>query len=230
MAIRRKPTLWEGEAEFGPAAQRMVDRQLRARGIEHPGVLRQMRRVPRHLFVEENRQSRAYDDSALPTMHGQTISQPYIVAFMSEQLDPQPDHRVLEIGAGSGYQTAILAGLARHVVTIERDPDLAQRARAMLQRLAIDNVTIITGDGTAGAPEHAPFDRILVTAGAPTVPEPLKRQLADRGRMVIPVGDANVQKMTLVTRRADRFDTETGIGCRFVPLVGQHAWKHGRPR
>jgi len=228
MGIRRKTTLLADEGEYGAAAERMVDRQLRARGIEHAGVLQQMRAVPRHLFLDAKQRTRAYEDSALPTMHGQTVSQPYIVALMTELLAPGPGDRVLEIGTGSGYQTAILARLARQVVSVERDGDLADHARAMLRELGVDNVTILTADGTAGAPEHGPFDRILVTAGAPTIPEPLKSQLADGGRLVIPVGDANIQQMTVVTRRGDRFEIETSIRCRFVPLVGQHGWKHGR--
>jgi len=227
MGIRRKNRLIEGEQQFGDAAEHMVRSQLRARGIEAPNVLAEMRSVPRHVFVADDLRSRAYDDSALPTMHGQTISQPYIVALMTERLDVAADHRVLEIGTGSGYQTAILARMADSVVTIEREADLAEHARAMLQRFNIDNVSIVIGDGTAGAPRHAPFDRIIVTAGAPTVPEPLKEQLADGGRMVIPVGDHAMQRMTVVTRRGETFDAETGAGCRFVPLVGEYGWKHG---
>ena len=228
MGVRRKVQLLQQEAEFGPLAEAMVARQLRARGIGSPPVLRAMRTVPRHLFVAEHLQTRAYEDRPLPTRHGQTISQPYMVALMTDRLDPAPDHRVLEIGTGSGYQTAILAQLAGSVVTIERDEQLADDARAIMRRLNLTNVDIRTGDGSRGAADAAPFDRIIVTAGAPIVPEPLKQQLADGGRMVIPVGDDHVQELMVIERQGDDFDCRSDIRCRFVPLVGEHAWKHGR--
>jgi protein-L-isoaspartate(D-aspartate) O-methyltransferase len=228
MGVRLKVQLMQQEREFGEAAEAMVDRQIRARGIHSPAVLRAMRAVPRHLFVAESLCDQAYADQALPTRHGQTISQPYIVALMSELLGPAADHRVLEIGTGSGYQTAILARLARSVLTIESDAELVEEARTRLEHLRIGNVEIRQGDGSLGAADRAPFDRIIVTAGAPTLPEPLKQQLADGGRMVIPVGDDAVQTMTVIERQGDSFESHASIRCRFVPLVGRYAWKHGR--
>lgn len=228
MGVRPKVQLMQQEREFGEAAESMVDRQIRARGIQSPRVLRAMRSVPRHLFVDEKHRDQAYSDQALPTRHGQTISQPYIVALMSELLGPAADHRVLEIGTGSGYQTAILAQLAGSVLTIESDAELVEEAQTRLEHLRIGNVEIRQGDGSLGAADRAPFDRIIVTAGAPTMPEPLKQQLADQGRMVIPVGDDAVQTMTVIERRNDAFESHPSIRCRFVPLVGQHGWKHGR--
>lgn len=227
MIFRRRPQLLAGEAAFGQAADRMVERQLRARGIASPRVLEQMRTVPRHSFVVPAIHDQAYDDNALPTRNNQTISQPYIVALMTELLDPRPGQRVLEIGTGSGYQTLILARLAGQVISIERYADLAEAARQAIAPFDPGNITVLVGDGTRGAADHAPFDRILVTAGAPTVPDPLRQQLADGGRLVIPIGDSMIQKMTVVTRRGEAFHEESGIGCRFVPLVGEHGWKHG---
>src|SRR5687768_8554953 len=171
----------------------MVERQIASRGIRDPRVLAAMKDVPRELFVPDHLRSRAWDDRALPIADAQTISQPYIVAIMTELLAPEPHHRVLEVGTGSGYQTAILSRMAARVFSIERHPGLAEAAGRIMEGLAISNVDIRVGDGTVGLAEEAPFDRILVTAGAPAVPEALKEQLAEAGRLVIPVGPAGFQ-------------------------------------
>ena len=171
------------------------------RGVRDPRVLEALREVPRHLFVPANQRAHAYEDRALPIASGQTISQPYIVAVMTELLAPEPTHRVLEIGTGSGYQTAILSRLSRQVISIERHAELAEAAPASCSMSSgITNVDVRVGDGTEGLPEEAPFDRILVTAGAPAVPESLKQQLADRGRLVLPVGPSGYQHLTVVDR------------------------------
>lgn len=216
--------LWIDEERFGPAAGDMVQSQIHARGINNPSILAIMRTVPRHLFLPQHLADRAYDDAAQPTHNNQTISQPYIVAAMCDLLDVQPHHRILEIGTGTGYHAAILSQLAKHVFTIERDEELARQAEQNLGNLAIDNVTLFIGDGTLGLPEHAPFDRISVTAGAPHPPQPLLDQLADRGRMIIPVGDRNSQALMIFDRIGQETRATTDMACRFVPLVGTHAW------
>ncbi len=187
-----------------------------------------MRDVPRHLFVPEAVARDAYEDRPLPIGEGQTISQPYMVAAMTAALAPGPADRVLEVGTGSGYQAAILARLARSVVTIERHPALAARARAAMDALGITNVRVVVGDGSNGYPDEAPYDRILVTAGAPAVPESLKDQLADGGRLVIPVGSEGLQHLIVVERQGAAFATVEGEGCVFVPLIGQHGWPESR--
>ena len=204
---------------------RMVEKDLRRRGIQDPRVLDAMGSVPRELFVPESERKHAYEDRALPLEVGQTISQPYIVGYMTEALRVRGSDRVLEVGTGSGYQTAVLARLAAEVFTIERIGDLQGAAREVLERLGVSNVRFLVGDGTLGWERHAPFDRILVTAGAPDVPGPLKEQLAsDGGRMVIPVGDTHVQELVAVTRVGTEWTTEPLLGCRFVPLVGDEGW------
>jgi protein-L-isoaspartate(D-aspartate) O-methyltransferase len=206
----------------------MVIRQIAGRGVRSARVLDAMRAVERHLFVPPAAASEAYEDRPLPIGEGQTISQPYMVASMTEALDVTAEHRVLEIGTGSGYQTAILAMLAREVISMERHASLAERARAALDATHINNVTIIVGDGSAGHPSAAPYDRILVTAGAPVVPDTLKNQLSDGGRLVIPVGPSAFQRVTIVDRTADGFRVQEGDGCVFVPLVGRHGWDSSR--
>ena len=203
----------------------MVKRQIVSRGIRDPRVLAAMKDVPRELFVPDHLRSRAWDDRALPIADAQTISQPYIVAIMTELLAPEPHHRVLEVGTGSGYQTAILSRMAEHVFSIERHPGLAEAAGRIMEGLAISNVDIRVGDGTVGLAEEAPFDRILVTAGAPAVPEALKEQLAEAGRLVIPVGPAGFQHLTVVNRAGTRFEEEQRESCVFVPLIGRHGWQ-----
>jgi protein-L-isoaspartate(D-aspartate) O-methyltransferase len=206
------------------ARERMVRNQLAGRGIKDPRVLDAMRAVPRHIFVPAQSGSQAYDDRPLPIGEGQTISQPYMVAVMTQVLEVNPGDHVLEIGTGSGYQTAILGTLARDVVSVERHATLADRARETLERLALTNVEVVVGDGTEGWPPRAPYDRILVTAGAPAVPEALREQLALRGRLVIPVGPPELQHLMTVTRTEDGFESRTGEACVFVPLVGRHGW------
>jgi protein-L-isoaspartate(D-aspartate) O-methyltransferase len=203
----------------------MVESQIAQRGVRDVRVLQALREVPRHLFVPANQRTHAYEDRALPIANGQTISQPYIVAIMTELLGAEPHHRVLEIGTGSGYQTAILAKLAAHVVSIERHPELAEAALLTFEALGIANVEIRVGDGTEGLPDAAPFDRILVTAGAPAVPAALKEQLAIGGRLVVPVGPPGYQYLTVVDRHSTGFEQHERDACVFVPLIGRHGWK-----
>jgi protein-L-isoaspartate(D-aspartate) O-methyltransferase len=202
----------------------MVERQIAARGVRDPRVLEAMREVPRHLFVPEGLRSSACEDRALPIADAQTISQPYIVAIMTELLAPEPQHRVLEIGTGSGYQTAILSRLAGRVFSIERHPGLADAASRLLTTLGITNVEVHVGDGTEGLPAEAPFDRILVTAGAPSIPAVLKEQLAEGGRLLIPVGPSGFQHLTVVERAGTAYAEQQHDACVFVPLIGRHGW------
>jgi len=201
-----------------PAAARMVDQQLRQHDIVDPRVLAAMREVPRHRFVPPEMAAQAYDDTPLPIGYGQTISQPYIVAYMTQALEVRPEHRVLEIGTGSGYQAAVLARIAKEVYTIEIVPELAARAAGILRELGYDRVLVREGDGYAGWPEHAPFDRVIVTAAPDHIPQPLVDQLAVGGRLVIPVGDVR-QQMTIVTKTKDGVVERRTIGVRFVPLT-----------
>jgi protein-L-isoaspartate(D-aspartate) O-methyltransferase len=203
----------------------MVERQIKARGIRDERVLDSMREVPRHLFVPPSFGSRAYDDTPLPTSEGQTISQPYIVAWMTELLGLEGDEVVLEVGTGSGYQAAILCRLAKYVYTVERIASLARSAEEKLSSLGIDNFEVIVGDGTQGFAEHAPYGAIMVTAGAPGIPAPLVEQLEEGGRMVIPVGPSSLQVLTLVERKDDRVITTEMGSCVFVPLVGRDGWE-----
>jgi len=210
---------------YSISRRRMVDEQLVARGIRDPRVLAAMRDIPRHLFVEEALRSQAYGDAPLPIGHRQTISQPYMVAVMTEALQLGGDERVLEIGTGSGYQAAVLAKLVRRVYSVERIPELARNARRVLDALGLINVNIKVTDGTYGWEEQAPFDAIMVTAGAPSVPESYTRQLAVGGRLVIPVGDRGEQSLMRITRQdEDRCTEERLLACRFVPLVGGQGW------
>ena len=204
--------------------ERMVDSQIVARGVRDPRVLDALRAVPRHLFVPESSRADAYEDRPLPIGEGQTISQPYMVAVMSAALEARPTDHVLEVGTGSGYQAAILAHLARDVITIERHAVLAAAAECILRSLGILTVRVIVGDGTEGFPACAPYDRILVTAGAPAIPSTLEAQLAEDGRLVIPVGSAGHQVLTLIDRRGGQFIQHDGEGCVFVPLIGRHGW------
>jgi protein-L-isoaspartate(D-aspartate) O-methyltransferase len=207
--------------DFEQARKRMVADQIRARGVQNSRVLEAMATVPRHEFVPDEFRSMAYDDQPLPTSQGQTISQPYIVALMTELADPQPDHRVLEVGTGSGYQSAVLSGLAGEVYTIELVPELAATAADRLERLGYTNVRVREGDGYLGWPEHAPFDSILVTAGAAEVPMPLVEQLRPGGRMIIPVGDTtSVQILQIVEKDGQgNVRIRDTIPVRFVPLL-----------
>jgi protein-L-isoaspartate(D-aspartate) O-methyltransferase len=201
------------------ARTRMVEEQIKARGVKDEAVLAAMARVPRHLFVPEDVQPFAYEDRPLPIGRDQTISQPYIVAYMTEMLRASKADTVLEIGTGSGYQAAVLSGLVREVLSIEIVPELADRARRVLAENGYRNVQVRTGDGYRGWPERAPFERIIVTAAPPQIPGALIDQLAVGGRMVVPVGTA-LQEMVIVTKRADgTVSQERTIGVRFVPMV-----------
>jgi len=203
----------------------MVIEQLVRRGITDPGVLGAMRKVPRHLFVEEALWDRAYADHPLPIGEAQTISQPYMVGLMTQLLRLTCAEKVLEIGTGSGYQTAVLAVLSREVCSVERLPSLAARARRVLEEEGHGNVRIRIANGTYGWPEEAPFDRILVTAGTPSVPQPLLEHLAEGGRMVIPVGGADSQTLTVVECVDGQTRISTETGCVFVKLIGKHGWE-----
>ena len=211
--------------DFPKVRLKMVEEQLTSRGIKDARLIAAMQKIPRHLFVEEALQSQAYTDHPLPIGEKQTISQPYMVALMTEALLLKEKEKVLEIGTGSGYQTAILAEMSEKVFSVERIRPLAIRARTLLYDLGYFNVEIKIFDGTFGWVEESPFDAILVTAGSPDIPQPLIDQLATGGRLVIPVGDAFVQELFRVTK------TETGVkkedlgGCRFVKLIGKYGWK-----
>jgi protein-L-isoaspartate(D-aspartate) O-methyltransferase len=203
----------------------MVDAQLRGRDIVDERVLRAMEVVPRELFVDEPERPRAYDDAALPIGEGQTISQPYMVARICEALKLSGDERVLDVGTGSGYQAAVLAELAEHVHTIERLPDLAERARERLAAAGYDNVDVHVGDGTLGLPNHAPFDAIAVAAAAPGFPQTLYEQLKPRGRLVVPVGGARGQRLEVAVRSPEGPAVVHSVPCRFVPLVGAEGFR-----
>jgi len=201
----------------------MVEAQLRDRGIRHPQVLNAMERVPRHEFVEPSYRDQAYEDHPLPINAGQTVSQPYIVALMLEILQLEPSARVLEIGTGSGYQTAILAEICTHVYSIERHPQLAFEAQEILSRLGYTNVTLRVGDGGEGWAEYAPFDAVVVSAAAKQIPAPLFDQLRESGRMIIPVGSHEAQELQLVRKREGKPLITLLDGCRFVPLISSAA-------
>ncbi|MCU0531334.1 MAG: protein-L-isoaspartate(D-aspartate) O-methyltransferase [Syntrophales bacterium] len=211
------------ERDFEALRNTMVAEQIVARGVRHEGVLRAMRTTPRHLFVPEDRVSRAYDDAPQPIGHGQTISQPFIVATMTEILQPDGSGTVLEVGTGSGYQAAVLSHLYRKVYTIEIIPELAESAKARLRDLGFSNVEVRTGDGYAGWPDKAPFDAIMVTAAAGHIPPPLISQLKTKGRMVIPVGSPSmIQHIILVEKdQKGNITTKSLLPVRFVPLTGE---------
>ncbi len=197
---------------------RMVERQLALRGITNRRVLEAMARVPRHLFLPAEPPEEAYADGAVAVGHGQTCSQPYVVAYMTEWCEPSAQDRALEIGTGSGYQAAVLAELCREVITIERVETLAEAARERLKRLGYENVTVLCDDGYAGYPDAAPFDIILITAGAPSVPPPLLEQLSEAGRLVAPIGQG-AQRITRYTRQFGGLHRENGLDVRFVPFI-----------
>ena len=215
----------ENKDKFDKAKARMLKQDLKGRGITNELVLKAMAEVPREEFVPESYFSQAYADGPLPIGMGQTISQPYIVALMTQELWIEPDCEVLEIGTGSGYQTAILAELSVKVYTIERVRPLMEKARGLLDELGYSNVLFSAFDGTLGWKEYEPYDAIMVTAGAPKVPEPLYQQLAEGGRMIIPIGDKFSQELIKIVRRRDQFRQKNLGGCRFVDLIGIHGWK-----
>jgi len=213
------------ELNYVALRERMVAEQLAPRGVTDSRVLDAMGRVERHRFVAPEQARFAYEDCPLPLAHGQTISQPLMVGLMLQAAQLRQDHRVLEVGAGSGYQAALLLVLAGHVTSIERLPDLADGARATLASLGYASVHVITGDGSRGYPPHAPYDRILVAAGAPHIPSPLLQQLAPDGLLVLPVGNAREQKLMIIRKDRDGNITRQEEGwCAFVPLVGEEAW------
>jgi len=234
-AIQMKPfrnneasePLQEGSGEDGFALQRaeMLEKQLCRRGVQDSGVLSAMAAVRREEFVPKEFRHRAYEDAPLPIGEGQTISQPYIVAAMTAALHLTGNERVLEIGTGCGYQAAILSHMAKIVFSIESRSELASAAAVRLEHLGYENVHVHCGDGTLGLPELAPFDAILVAAAAPAVPEPLRTQLSERGRMVLPIGDAENQELLCLERHGNSFETRTLEACRFVPLIGYYGWK-----
>jgi protein-L-isoaspartate(D-aspartate) O-methyltransferase len=203
----------------------MVEHQIRDRGIRDERVLAAMREVPRHLFVPKGYERAAYEDRPLPIGEGQTISQPYIVAVMTEQLGLAPQDRVLEIGSGSGYQAALLAGLAGTVISIERLEGVAEQARENLARAGVTGVRVVVGDGTEGYPPEAPYDAIIVTAASPGVPEPLIEQLAEGGRLIAPIGPRDCQDLVKLVKREGKVETIPLGGVCFVPLIGQFGWR-----
>ncbi len=211
--------------DFQKMREIMVDTQLIPRGIKDKRVLDAMRRVPRHLFLDETQWFRAYDDMALSVGEGQTISQPYMVAIMTELLELKGHEKVLEIGTGSGYQAAVLAELSRDVYTIERVNSLSERASKVLVSLGYDNIHLRVGDGTLGWPEEAPFDRIIITAACPELPLPLIEQLSEKGIIVAPVGERFSQILLKAIKESGRLTEEYHTPCVFVPLIGKYGWK-----
>jgi len=210
--------------DYAGARKLMVERQLAGRGIRDPRVLAAMGEVPRHLFVAESLRDEAYADNPLPIEEGQTISQPYMVAIMTELLELTGDEEVLEIGTGSGYQAAILSRLCRWVHTVERIPRLSHKARAAIESCGYTNVSFVTSDGTEGWPAKAPYDGIIVTAGSPDIPETLVDQLKIGGKLVIPVGDRFSQTLRRLVKGKYGNRIESHTGCRFVDLIGKHGW------
>lgn len=216
--------------DFSIARRRMVERQIKGRGVEAPLVLRAMQDVPRHLFVEEALRDQAYSDFPLPIGEKQTISQPFMVAFMTAALELGGDEKVLEVGTGSGYQTAVLAHIVSRVYSVERLPALARRARRVLDAVGCSKVNLKVADGTLGWKDEAPFDAILVTAGAPSIPQEYRDQLSIGGRLVIPVGERGGQILKRVTRSAESsYREENLLDCRFVPLIGERGWADAAP-
>lgn len=203
----------------------MVERQIETRGIHNPRVLAAMREIPRHVFIPPPYDQFAYDDNPLPIGNGQTISQPYIVALMTELLCPRASDTMLEIGAGSGYQAAILSVLVQWLTTVERIPAVAVLARNNLKSLGIQNVEVIEGDGTQGYPKNAPYNGIMITAATPEIPRALIDQLADGGRLVAPVGGRDIQELVTLEKQGDRTTQKYHGGVRFVPLIGKHGWE-----
>ena len=203
---------------------RMVEHQIHSRGIMNPRVLGAMREIPRHIFIPPPYDQSAYDDAPLPIGNGQTISQPYIVALMTELLDPHPNDNILEIGAGSGYQAAILSLLVQHITTVERIPDVADLARKNLEKLGLKNIRIVLGDGTRGYPDNAPYHGIMITAATPEIPKPLIDQLAIGGVLVAPVGDREIQELVTLTKKENGIVRLAHGGARFVPLIGEYGW------
>jgi protein-L-isoaspartate(D-aspartate) O-methyltransferase len=213
------------EESFQRERMKMVERQITARGVRDPRVLEAMRTIPRHQFVPEHYRDSAYEDRPLPIGEGQTISQPYIVAVMTELLQPRPTDKMLEIGTGSGYQAALLSQLVSRVITLERLPAIAEQARKHLEALGITNVTVVVSDGTLGWPGQAPYDGILITASTPEIPPPLIDQLAEGGRLVAPVGGQGYQELVKVEKHQGNVEKTYHGGVVFVPLIGRYGWQ-----
>ncbi len=205
----------------------MVENQIEKRGVSDKNVLSAMEEVPRHEFVAEGLKGVAYQDGPLPIGMDQTISQPYIVALMTELLDVSEEHKVLEVGTGSGYQAAVISHLAMSVVSVERIPELYKKAKKTLRKLSYNNITVVMADGSIGYKEFAPYDRIIVTAASPSVPDELIEQLADNGKMVIPVGGKFTQQLVVLKKEAGKIIKTDSIGVRFVPLKGKKGWEDG---
>lgn len=218
---------WNDEARFRERRLAMVESQLRRRGVRDERVLQAFAEVPRHLFVPDAVRESAYEDGPLPIGHGQTISQPLMIALMLDGLNIQGDERVLDVGSGSGYQAALLAHMAREVVSIEVIPELVQMARRNLQRAGVTNLEVVQGDGSVGYAARAPYDAIIVAAGSPDVPQALVDQLAEGGRLVIPVGPRYGQSCHRLRKRQGRIYHEDLGACAFVPLVGEGGWSVG---
>lgn len=210
--------------DYSYARKKMVERQIAGRGIKGPALLKAMGEVPRHQFINQALWGQAYEDHPVAIGQGQTISQPFIVALMTEALGLTGREKVLEIGTGSGYQTAILAKLSDWVFSVERIQDLSRRAQKVLERIGVFNVNLIVDDGTKGWPAEAPYDAIMVTAGAPDTPAPLLEQLVPGGRLVVPVGGKHLQSLRRITNKDGEFVEEDLGGCRFVDLIGEHGW------
>ncbi len=211
--------------DYSKARKKMVESQLITRGISDRRLILAMSKIPRENFIADSLKQRAYDDNPLPIGDGQTISQPYMVALMTELLELKGNEKVLELGTGCGYQTAILAQMASQVFSMERIKNLAWKAEKLLSEIGLQNVLVRVADGTLGWPEQAPYDAIIVTAGSPDIPDALVDQLADKGRMVIPVGDEHTQELYLVRKRFGRTKKKKHGGCRFVKLIGRDGWQ-----
>jgi protein-L-isoaspartate(D-aspartate) O-methyltransferase len=205
----------------------MVEDQIKRRGITDKRILTAMEEIPRHKFVEEGLKGVAYQDGPLPIGMNQTISQPYIVALMTELLDVSDEHKVLEIGTGSGYQAAVISRIAMSVITVERIPELYKKAKETLRKLGYNNITVVMADGSIGYSEYAPYNRIIVTAASPSVPDELIEQLANGGKIVIPVGGMYTQQLVVLEKEGDKIIKTESIGVRFVPLLGRKGWENG---
>ena len=218
------------EEAFRRERLEMVERQIATRGVRDSRVLDAMRKIPRHLFVPVSSREAAYDDRPLPIGEGQTISQPYIVAVMTELLEPHPSDTVLEIGTGSGYQAALLSEIVARVISVERLPAIAEQAKINLRNLGITNVEVVVGDGTMGWPAETPYNAILITASTPEIPPPLIDQLAEGGRLVAPVGGQGYQELIKLVKRDGRVEKTFHGGVVFVPLIGRYGWPGGAGR
>jgi protein-L-isoaspartate(D-aspartate) O-methyltransferase len=212
------------EEWFQRERMEMVERQIAARGVRDPRVLEAMRKIPRHLFVPEEYRNAAYEDRPLPIGEGQTISQPYIVAVMTELLQPHPQDTILEVGTGSGYQAALLSQLVARVISVERLSAIAEQARKNLSNLGITNIEVMISDGTLGWPDKAPYDGILITASTPEIPPPLIDQLAEGGRLVAPVGGQGYQELIKIVKHQGKVEKTYHGGVVFVPLIGRYGW------